>query len=211
MIVRLGKSHIGWQQDGQVVAEVRLQRDGDELTVVEFDGDAAELFEAITQVGTATRLLGDDDALRAYGFEERDGRWVRELTPAVDDSAARAVTLGELERAIRESWTREVSEQPEKWSDDNPAYGCCAVTAMVVRDYLGGELVIGGVVKDGARVDRHVWNVLPSGLAVDLSRDQFRDGEQYEAPAPLNEPMVDGTQERYELLAARVRDRLSRP
>jgi hypothetical protein len=44
-----------------------------------------------------------------------------------------------------------------------------------------------GVVRDGVRVDRHVWNRLPFGLAVDLSRDQFRNGERCEAPAPLDE------------------------
>jgi hypothetical protein len=135
---------------------------------------------------------------------------VRDLAPEPDADASRAVTLAELEQAIRASWTREISEEPDKWSEENPAYGCCAVTSMVVRDYLGGELVIAGVVKDGVRVDRHVWNVLPSGLAVDLSRDQFRNGEQYEAPQPLHEFTVEGTQERYELLAARVRERLGR-
>jgi len=209
MIVRIADRHVGWQRGGEVVASVRLERKDGELTVAEFEGDAGELFDAIVSAGTAaTCLLGDDDALAAYGFEQRDGRWVRELTPKPDDAAARAVTLAELEDAIRASWTREISEEPDKWSDENPAFGCCAVTSMVVRDYLGGDLVIAGVVKDGVRVDRHVWNVLPSGLAVDLSRDQFRDGEQYEAPQPLKESTVDGTLERYELLAARVRERL---
>jgi hypothetical protein len=97
------------------------------------------------------------------------------------------------------------------WSEDNPAWGNCVVTALVVRDYLGGELVIAGVVRDGVRVDRHVWNRLPSGLDVDLSRDQFRDGERYEAPQLLTESMKAGTDERYRVLAERVRDRLSLP
>jgi len=210
VIVRIAARHVGWERDGEVVGTVRLERDGDEVIVVEFAGDVAELFDALVQAGTARRFLGDDEALAAYGFAPRDGRWAREIVAVPDDGAAQAVTLAELEDAIRSSWTREVSEEPDKWSEDNPAYGCCAVTSMVVRDYLGGELVIAGVVKDGVRVDRHVWNVLPSGLAVDLSRDQFRNGERYEAPQPLNEFTVRGTQERYELLAARVRDQLAR-
>ena len=52
--------------------------------------------------------------------------------------------------------------------------------------------------------------MLPSGLAVDISRDQFRDGERCEAPQPLTEALREGTQERYELLAARVREKLAR-
>jgi hypothetical protein len=213
-LVRLGERHVGWERDGAVVANVRMQRAGDELTIValECDDDAAgaELMEAVATVATATRIFGGDDRLAAFGFERADGRWVLDLRAEADDEAAACVTLAELEHAIRSSWDRETTEGPDEWSDDNPAWGNCAVTALVVRDYLGGDLVIAGVVRDGVRVDRHVWNVLPSGLAVDLSRDQFRNGERFEAPQPLDEPSVPGTEERYELLAARVRERLQR-
>lgn len=213
-LVRLGDRHVGWQRGGDVVANVRMSRDVDELTIValEYEDAAAgaELLEAVVGVATATRIFGDDDRLASFGFEREHGRWVRELLVEADDEAAAFVTLSQLEQAIRSSWDRETAEGPDEWSEDNPALGNCAVTALVVRDYLGGRLVVAGVVRDGVRVDRHVWNVLPSGLAVDLSRDQFRDGERLEAPQPLDEPAVPGTQERYELLAARVRERLTR-
>jgi len=214
-IVRLGERHIGWRRDGDVVANVRLARDGDEVTVLSFEHDdeaaGRELFDAVASVATATHLLGDDDRLAGFGFERRDGRWVRELAVEADDDAAHAVTLADLQDAIRASWGSDTTEEPAVWSEDNPAWGNCVVTALVVRDYLGGELVIAGVVRDGVRVDRHVWNRLPSGLDVDLSRDQFRDGERYEAPQLLTESMKAGTDERYRVLAERVRDRLSLP
>lgn len=214
-LVRVADGHVGWSRDGELAASVHIEREAGEFVLhdLEADDDAAarELLDALAAAATGLpRIVGADPALSAHGFEERDGRWVRELAVAPDDDAASFVTLTDLEAAIRASWTRETSEEPDRWSDDNPARGTCAVTALVVRDYLGGELVIGGVVKDGVRVDRHVWNVLPSGLAVDLSRDQFRNGERFEAPEPLTETTVDGTDERYRLLAGRVREQLSR-
>jgi hypothetical protein len=214
-LVRIADGHVGWRRDGEVVANARIKREDGEfvLTGLEAEDDdaARELLDGIAGAATGSpRLVGIDPSLGAHGFEEQDGRWVRELAVAPDEDAARAVTLAGLETAIRSSWTREISEEPDKWSDDNPAWGTCAVTAFVVRDYLGGDLVIAGVVKDGQRVDRHVWNVLPSGLAVDLSREQFRNGETFEAPQPLTETTVPGTDERYRLLAERVREKLGR-
>lgn len=213
-LVRLGDRHVGWEREGEVVANVRMARDGDELTIVALEYDdavaGAELMQTLVGVATATRILGDDERLASFGFEPADGRWVRELCAEPDEAASAFVTLAELEDAIRASWGRDTTEGPDEWSEANPAWGNCAVTALVVRDYLGGELVAAGVVRDGVRVDRHVWNVLPSGIAVDLSRDQFRDGELCEAPEPLTELTVPGTKERYELLAARVRERLGR-
>lgn len=212
-LVRIADGHIGWRRDGRLAASVLIERQDDGHVVRQLEADdaeaARELLDAIAGAATSARISGADPALAGCGFEERDSRWVRDVRAVADDRAAAAVTLAELEAAIRSSWSRETSEVPDEWSEENPAWGNCAVTALVVRDYLGGELVIAGVVRDGVRVDRHVWNVLPSGLAVDLSRDQFRNGERCEAPMRLTETTVPGTQERYELLAERVRAALS--
>lgn len=209
------EDRVGWQVDGETVASVRLERQGDEYAVVglEYEEPAAacELFDAVAGAATAPRLVGDDGRLERFGFAREDDRWVRHLAFEPDDEGSAAVTLAELEGAIRASWGPDTTEEPDVWSEENPAWGNCAVTALVVRDYLGGELLIAGVVRDGVRVDRHVWNRLPSGLTVDLSRDQFRNGERYEAPQPLTEALKAGTEERYAILAGRVRERLSLP
>lgn len=47
----------------------------------------------------------------------------------------------DLFQAISKSWVRETSADPEGWTPDNPAWGQCAVTALTVQDFLGGELV----------------------------------------------------------------------
>ncbi len=45
------------------------------------------------------------------------------------------------------------------------------------HDLIGGELMASDVLLDGRRVMAHMWNRLPSGIEVDLTREQFRDGE----------------------------------
>jgi hypothetical protein len=193
-------------------ASVRLDRAGDEVAVSEPAGDDASLralLDAVAGAANTRRLVGNDDVLGRCGFERDGDRWVRELRPEVDETPF--VTLVELEEAIRSSWGRDTTEEPDVWSEDNPGWGNCVVTALVVRDYLGGDVVVSGVVRDGARVDRHAFNRLPGGLFVDLSRDQFRHGEQFEAPEVVDRFLSSTTPERYEILAARVREKLNIP
>jgi hypothetical protein len=60
-------------------------------------------------------------------------------------------TLTQLEQAIRQSWGPDTVEPSELMASD--------------------------VLLDGRRVMAHMWNRLPSGIEVDLTREQFRDGE----------------------------------
>ncbi len=107
--------------------------------------------------------------------------------------------------AFRVSWACDTSEGPDEWTATNPAHGQCGVTALVIRDLLGGEILAANVLLNGKRVDRHAWNRLPSGLEIDLTRDQFRNGEVFE-PSHPEEPIITlRNPERYEFLGARVR------
>jgi hypothetical protein len=114
-------------------------------------------------------------------------------------------SLSEVERALRAGWSRDTSDDPDKWSEDNPALGQCAVSALVVRAIYGGDLVIATVLdREGERTpDGHAWNVLPSGENVDFTFDQFRAGEQL-APPIVTEPVIEGNPRRGHILAERV-------
>jgi hypothetical protein len=154
--------------------------------------------------------VGSDAALGQLGFESEGDHWVREVAVApVPVEETSFATLGTLESAIRSAWSAETSCDPSGWTAENPSYQHCDVTAWVVSDYLGGEIVVSGVVRDGARVDRHVWNRLSSGLHVDLTREQFRDGELFEAPVVVTEAVGESFASRYELFSTRVRAKLS--
>ena len=74
-----------------------------------------------------------------------------------------------LEEAIKRSWTKETSSDPENWSEGNPAWGQCAVTALVVNDYLGGRVVWAeALLPDGRKISHYFNSVTEKEL--DLTR-----------------------------------------
>lgn len=118
------------------------------------------------------------------------------------------LTLAAIEAAIRESWGRDTSDDPDEWSPESPTRGQCAVTSIVLRELLGGEIVMADVFGSHIPGERHAWNRLPGGVEIDLTLDQFRGGETL-GPAAPDEPYVTDTGiDRGALLAARVRQRL---
>jgi len=200
---------------GELLAAAAVERDGDDIVLrrlVELGpGGAEALVGALVEVGTGEAVVAapgaDVDLYRRLGFEADGYRLVRPLRPEpAPEGAADALTLEELSTAIRDSWGLDTSDDPEEWTEENPARGQCAVTSLLVRDLLGGEILIAGVIRDGRRVERHAWNRLPSGLALDLTRSQFRAGETFEQPS-VGEP-TQSDPERMRLLSARVRSRL---
>jgi hypothetical protein len=99
-----------------------------------------------------------------------------------------------LEAAIRGSWS-EASCDPHDapWPPENPSRGQCNVTALVVQDHAGGDIVRSTVLHaDGTRQGLHFWNRLPDGSEVDLTREQFIDGEVVQdAAAEIQERPAD--------------------
>jgi len=123
-----------------------------------------------------------------------------------------SLTLAALEAAIRSAWDLQTSDTPQRYDPANPERDQCGATALVVHDYLGGCLLESEVFLGDERTDHHYWNLLPSGVEIDLTRDQFRLGERIAAPAPMDRPTVLGeaAQARYDLLRTRVTAALSR-
>ncbi|MBA3841663.1 MAG: hypothetical protein H0X39_03430 [Actinobacteria bacterium] len=127
-------------------------------------------------------------------------------------------TLTQLEDAIRASWGPDTVDPDDGWSPENPARGHCDVTCLVVNDLVGGELMASDVYLGDERIMGHMWNRLPSGLEVDLTREQFTDGEELRNATAHQRPATfepsHPRQHRYEqylVLAARVRGRLGLP
>ena len=84
-------------------------------------------------------------------------------------------TLSQIEQAIEASWSLDTAEEDDGWTPDNPSRGQCDITALVVQDIFGGDLLAAPVLRDGEQVEWHMWNRLPGGLEVDLTRGQLTD------------------------------------
>jgi hypothetical protein len=108
-----------------------------------------------------------------------------------------------LNGELRAAWSAGTSADGGNWSADNPAWGQCAVTALVVQDMLGGALLRADV--QGVS---HYWNLLDDGTEVDLTREQFGPnarsvrGEERDRAYVLSFPE---TKRRYGLLRRRLR------
>jgi hypothetical protein len=84
--------------------------------------------------------------------------------------------------AIRDSWCRETSYDPDNWNKRNPAYGQCAVSSMVYQLFFGGMIYKATVILPDGTTESHYLNALfdPSDqeFLVDLTIEQFPDDTQ---------------------------------
>ncbi|WP_459708806.1 YunG family protein [Actinophytocola sp. KF-1] len=117
-------------------------------------------------------------------------------------------TLTDVEHACRASWGVDTCDPVDRaeWHPGNPARGQCGVTALVLHDLFGGELVLGEVRVAGERTGVHWWNRFGAGLEVDLTRDQFRQDEEVVGGQVVERPPGPPKRCRaeYELLRDRV-------
>ncbi|KJY42389.1 hypothetical protein VR41_08070 [Streptomyces sp. NRRL B-1568] len=122
------------------------------------------------------------------------------------------LNLLDLDQALRASWAADTCSPDDQadWRPDNPAWGHCDVTALVVNDIFGGDLMVGEVHLDGEQHGFHWWNRLPNGVELDLTREQFRDGQAVTTARIVKRPPgpLPRRWEEYLLLRKRVTELL---
>jgi hypothetical protein len=72
-----------------------------------------------------------------------------------------------LQGALLLSWSEETAAG--EWQKACPSLNQCAVTALIVQDYLGGDLLRCKMTNG----DTHYWNRLFDSTEIDLTIDQF--------------------------------------
>ena len=104
--------------------------------------------------------------------------------------------LGVFYQQLRRSWSIETSS---RWTRDNPASGQCGVTALVVQEKLGGEIL-----KTDVNGAWHFYNRI-DGKRVDFTMSQFDSPICYDdVPSSRDEALGDCSKQQYELLKGRV-------
>jgi hypothetical protein len=114
-------------------------------------------------------------------------------------------TIERLAELLQMCWSADTAVDPDKWTENCPERGQCAVTAMIVQDEFGGDL-IRCMVGD----ESHYYNRVDF-TTVDLTGGQF--AEWWFAKRPETVPRSrctdhPDTLRRYHLLRSRLDDLL---
>ncbi len=106
------------------------------------------------------------------------------------------ITIDKLKAALGAAWSRSSSTL---WSEDNPARGQCGVTALVVNDILGGEIV-----KTRYEQLWHFYNII-DGKVIDFTESQFDAPIAYDdRTSNRNEAFADTNAQQYDHLKSAV-------
>jgi len=83
--------------------------------------------------------------------------------------------LNEVKEILEKSWTKETCSLGLRniWTIDNKALGQCAVTALIVNDFLGGKIM-----RCMCESGSHYYNLINNEV-VDLTDSQFKEIPDY--------------------------------
>lgn len=92
----------------------------------------------------------------------------------IDQRFSKIKNPKELFEILLSLWSKDscAPRMRESWSKDNPTLGQCSITAFLVQDIFGGE-VLGVPLGDG---NFHCFNKV-NGIAFDLTSSQFEEGK----------------------------------
>ncbi|MEV2226647.1 integrase core domain-containing protein [Nocardia vinacea] len=136
--------------------------------------------------------------------------WIRYHTKRYSPSMG-TVAIEAIRAALEQSWSVDTSAA-SGWTEANRAKGQCAVTACVVQDYLGGEILNTTATLPSGETVSHYFNLVDGGI-VDLTRPQFPDTTRFSKPKPKKKGFAstreyclsyESTRQRYALLNRRV-------
>jgi len=125
--------------------------------------------------------------------------------------------LHEVTNAIVTSWSRDTCYATKGFIDrgrpNDHSRGQCGPTALVLQDWLGGELLVAEVFVNDLADGVHYWNRLSDDTEVDLTSDQFLSDETVGEAKVIARPaeMPTRGREQYLLLRDRVITLLGRP
>ena len=106
---------------------------------------------------------------------------------------------------LSKSWCRATAHPSyqKDWTEDNPSYGQCCVTALIMQDLYGGDIY-----ECKVQGKRHYVNITPEGYLHDFTASQFGEGQIIYSDMKLRKRKSllksKSVKERYELLKMRM-------
>ncbi len=106
-----------------------------------------------------------------------------------------------IQNILFQSWSIESSS---KWTIKNPAKGQCGVTALVINDLYGGEIL-----KTDLEDGWHFYNEI-NGKRYDFTESQFLNSFEYmDVPSNREEAFADTNEKQYNYLKKRVKEKIT--
>lgn len=97
--------------------------------------------------------------------------------------------LFEFIKSIERAWSAHTTSDQDGWNENNPAWGQCAVTASLIAEKFGGDLVRVTYETPEGHKGSHYFNILEDGFVVDATRKQFPEGTSFN-PSLESDPQV---------------------
>ena len=113
--------------------------------------------------------------------------------------------INELTKILELSWNKNTCTQSmqDSWNENNKSLGQCAVTALIVNDFLGGKIM-----RCMCETGSHYYNLI-NGNVVDLTVSQFGVKPNYGAGEKRTREYLlsnEDTKKRYLLLLNEVKE-----
>lgn len=109
------------------------------------------------------------------------------------------MTINELKEILLKIYDKSTVyyKWKSKWTKENPTYGQCVPTALLVQYYFGGDIY-------KHNIEFHYYNVI-DGEVIDLTKDQFKYDLDY-SQGKKKQPILSQseTNERFEILKSKV-------
>ena len=116
------------------------------------------------------------------------------------------MNLENLQKVLLECYSKKLCypKVQDNWSKDNKSYGMCAITALIINDYFGGQIC-------KIYVDKisHYYNLIEDKI-VDLTKEQFNHDIDYKNFEVIDreEILTDDTKKRYNALKQKLINKL---
>lgn len=105
----------------------------------------------------------------------------------------------DLYRALARVWSHDTASPTGAWSPANRAQNHCSLTALIVQDYFGGQIL-----STKTSSGTHFYNSL-DGVKWDLTSSQFPEPIPYDdLPSSREIALADTSTEKYKFLVERL-------